>query len=522
MTQMSSIRIQEPGIARRLFTNAGLNFCGQIIVLLLNFVTVPFIVHRLGPEMFGVVVLTQTIAGFSGVLNVGIGRALNKYVSSLYWKGDIDQINDIFQTAWTIAILAGLVGVLLVVAPGRSTADIFFRGGQDVSAELISFAIWVAGCALFSTILIEVISAIPPATQRFGVKNAIQVGMSVAWFLGSVALLSAGYSVRAILIQYLILNVIGIGSYIFSSRLIVPGLRFSPRINMDALKRLIVFSLPITMSAISSLLVTRVDRFILAYYLPLAALTYYTLPYSISEKISAAVANVTSVAFPFASELYSMDAHTKVQELYMRASKIVTLVVIPLTVVLLAVPWHILRFWLGEDYAREGTMVLSLLGVSAYINALSAIPTMFSIAAGRVWTCSFFSFAASAINLSSNFLLIPVYGIDGAAWGLLFAQVMTFPFLYLVNRSLKISTWWFFSQTLLRPFGCAAVQFSVLYEIRAYINDLISLLMACLISLIVFGLSVFFEVSSREERQSISAWARGLGRFWRVRYPSDV
>ena len=99
---------------------------------------------------------------------------------------------------------------------------------------------------------------------------------------------------------------------------------------------------------------------------------------------------------------------------------------------------------------------------------------------------------------------------------------MTFPFLYLVNRSLKISTWWFFSQTLLRPFGCAAVQFSVLYEIRAYINDLISLLMACLISLIVFGLSVFFGVLSREERQSISAWARGLGRFWRVRYPSDV
>jgi len=105
---------QQTSISRRLFTNVGLNFVAQVFLALLTIVTAPYIVNRLGAELFGMVALVQTVAGFAGLLNLGIGRALTKYLSELYWKGDLDRINDFFQTAWAVCILSGLGGALLL------------------------------------------------------------------------------------------------------------------------------------------------------------------------------------------------------------------------------------------------------------------------------------------------------------------------------------------------------------------------------------------------------------------------
>lgn len=498
----------QAGVTRRLFINVALNFGAQAIVLGINFLSIPFIVHRLGPEFYGIVVLVQTLAAFSGVINAGIGRALTKYVAELYWKEDRASINRLFQTALATCLLAGMAAIIFIVAPGRSLFTSFIHGGPELTNGLISLAIEIAALTLFSTMLIDVIAAIPLAAQRFGIRNALQLLINGAWCFGSVALLATGHSVRSMLVLYLVVNVAGVAAYTLASRRIIPGLKFRPRFDGRAFRKLIMFSVPITISSISALIVVRLDRLILAYYLPLAAVTFYTLPYSLSEKLTAAVSSVTSVVFPFASELHSMSAYGEIHDLYLRATKTLTLMVLPLTVVFVSLPWEILRFWLGKDYAMEGALVLSLLGVSSYINSLSAIPTMIWIATGRVWTCAAFALATSAVNLLANLYLIPRYGIIGSAWALVISQIFVIPFLYLVNRSLGISQMRFFRETLMRPFVCATLQFALLYEIRGYITDLFDLLMVCLISLLAFGVAAFLYALTGREREGLSASIR--------------
>ena len=111
-----------------------------------------------------------------------------------------------------------------------------------------------------------------------------------------------------------------------------------------------------------------------------------------------------------------MGAHDKVHELYLRSTKLLMLVTLPITAILLAVPGPILRLWLGPEYAAQGTTVLGLLGLSTLLNAVSAVPTVTSLGVGDAWMPTTFAFASSAINLPCNLLLIPRYGINGAAF----------------------------------------------------------------------------------------------------------
>jgi O-antigen/teichoic acid export membrane protein len=501
------VQVDDPrhrtSVSQRFFSNAILNFAGQGFLLVLTFATAPYIVHHLGAELFGIVALVQTIAGFAGILNLGIARALTKYVSELYWKGDIHSINRLFQTAWATCIASGLLGFLLIAGPKNAIGRIFFRGGPEVN-HVIGFAIYVAAFGLFTSMLLEGISAIPGALQRFDVCNKVNVASGAVRYLGSVAVLALGYSVRSVLMVNLLANVLAVAIFALVSQHMIKGLKLVPTFHWASFKRLFSFSLPLFLAAISALVVTRLDRLILAYFLPLAAVTFYTLPYSLSEKAAMSVANITSVVFPFTSELHAMGSRDKVHELYLRSAKVLTLVTLPFSVILVAMPGPILRYWVGPEYAAQGAVVLSVLGIATFVNAVSAVPTVTALGVGRAWIPAGFALGSSVINVASNIILIPRYGINGAAVAVLLAQALITPaFVFVVTRMLHVSIWRFLSETFLRPMTCAGFQFAVLLLFRSYVTNLINLLLLCVASLGIYAALSLFGVISQEERTAL-------------------
>jgi O-antigen/teichoic acid export membrane protein len=495
--------VQDGQVNRRFLTSTIHNFAGQGFLLVLTFATAPYIVHHLGAELFGIVALVQTVAGFAGIVNLGIGRALTKYVSELYWKKDVQAINRLFQTAWATCVMSGVVGFVLLVGPRDTIGRLFFRGGSEVD-NVIGFAIYIAAFGLFSSMLLEAISALPGGLQRFDILNKVNIVSGTARSLGSVAVLAMGYSVRSVLIINLSANVLAIVAFALVSKKLIRGLSLLPIFHLDAFRRLFVFSLPLFVSALSSLIIVRVDRFILAYFLPLSAVTFYTLPYTISEKAAVGVANITSVVYPFTSELHSMGSHDRVHELYLRSTKILTLITLPLCVILMAIPGPILLYWLGPEYAAQGAIALSLLGAATFLNAASGVATVTSLGVGRAWMPSFFAIAASVVNVIANFVLIPRYGINGAALGALLPQALVLPiFVYVVTHQLKFSSRELFSHAFLRPMICGFLQFLVLLVFRRYVDSVITLVMLGLASLAIYGLAALYGAITREERNFI-------------------
>lgn len=500
----TSVTTAEVSVSRRFVGSTTVNYLGQGFLLVLTFITAPYTVHHLGPELFGILALVQVTAGFAGLLNLGIGRALTKYVSELFWQGEFNQINRLFQTAWATCVLAGVVGLALLIGPRETIGRLFFRGGPEVNDAVIAFALYVAAFGLFTSMLLEAISALPAALQRFGICNAVNVLAGTVRCLGPVIVLACGLSIKAVLVVSLASNLLAVAVFAIVSRTLIPGLSLLPSFSWPAFRKLVTFSLPLLLSALFALVVTRVDRFILAYYLPLAAVTFYTLPYSISEKAAIGVANITSVVFPFTSELNSMGAHDKVHELYLRSTKMLTLVTLPITALLMTIPGLILRYWLGPEYAAQGAVTLALLGAATFINAAGAVATVTSLGVGRAWMPATFAFASTAINLGSNLLLIPRYGINGAAFASLLPQLLVTPlFVLMVTRTIRFPVRELLSHAILRPLACAAPEIAVLVAFRGYVYSLGTLAFLCLISLFVYALSALFWAITVQERNAL-------------------
>ena len=82
--------------------NVGFNLIGTVTPLLVAFIAVPQLVEELGTERFGVLMLAWTAVGYFNVFDLGLGRALSKFVAEKLAK---KKTNEIPLVIWSVIIL---------------------------------------------------------------------------------------------------------------------------------------------------------------------------------------------------------------------------------------------------------------------------------------------------------------------------------------------------------------------------------------------------------------------------------
>ena len=66
---------------RRIARNVGLNLFGALAPMVAAMVAIPYLVHRLGSERFGLLSLTWLVIGYFGFFDLGLSRALAQLVA---------------------------------------------------------------------------------------------------------------------------------------------------------------------------------------------------------------------------------------------------------------------------------------------------------------------------------------------------------------------------------------------------------------------------------------------------------
>jgi O-antigen/teichoic acid export membrane protein len=71
---------------KTLTRNSFLNLFGLAVPMLAAFITIPFLIRNLGTDRFGVLNLVWLIVGYFSLFDMGIGRAITKFVSERLGK----------------------------------------------------------------------------------------------------------------------------------------------------------------------------------------------------------------------------------------------------------------------------------------------------------------------------------------------------------------------------------------------------------------------------------------------------
>lgn len=165
--------------------------------------------------------------------------------------------------------------------------------------------------------------------------------------------------------------------FVWSNRFVVEG--HGPRFDASEASHLIRFGGWVTVTSFVGPLMVIFDRFVIGAFMGAKAVTYYTVPFQITERLGIIPTSLTTAVFP---RLSTADAaeEWKTTEV---ASRALVLIVTPLFIGLLLLIEPFLQVWIGRDFAEASSGVARIVLVSFWVNFLARIPYMRLQARGR-------------------------------------------------------------------------------------------------------------------------------------------
>ncbi|MFZ8805577.1 MAG: flippase [Candidatus Calescibacterium sp.] len=420
------------------FKNAVYNVIGFIFLVVVGLITTPYIVHKLGTEIYGIYVLAISLAGILSFLDLGFGQGIIKFVSHYEAKNDFKKINEIVNTSLLINIAMGLLGGLIIFSLSDFLSKKVFKvKPEQIELAVTSFKIVSIGFVL--NLISSIFSNIPKALQRYDISVKVQ---NIVWFLSvmsSVIVLYLGYGLVEMLIFYVIFQFLGLISYFWFSKKLIRNLKLSLKFNKDVFKEIFGFSIFTAINSITGNIVFRLDKMIIAYFLGPSAVTYYQIPFTIVQMANNFVSSVIQFLFPVVSFLNSAGEKDKLKQIYIKSTKylIAFSLIVFSGLVLFGKPF--LKIWMGEEISEISYPLFVIISLVYFFISISNVGFYYYNGLGFSKINMISSFAGAISYVISAIILIPAFNIKGASLSFVFV-LLPFPvYIYILNRVLGIS-----------------------------------------------------------------------------------
>jgi O-antigen/teichoic acid export membrane protein len=404
--------------ARGLARNVLFSVATQGWIIVLSLVTIRIVVHGLGADAYGVFVIASLVLGYVAFLDLGLTPALVRSIALHRADGEADHLGRVIRSAFAALLILGVVGGLLLawLTPFAVTTLLHIPLGMHADAM---FVFYLAALAFTFNMGLVVFAAIPQGLQRLDLLSIRSAVLTTLTAIGQIAVVELGGGLRWLAIVSFASNVASLAVFGILAPRLLPGVSFRPRISLDALRELASFGAKRFVSQAAVQAIFQLDRVIVGAFLPIRAVTFYSVPLSITQRFLVFHGSITSTYFPAASELHGLRDTARMRRLYLTVLKINAVLMILLVALVGALAAPILDAWLGPEFARGSAAILTVLALGYGLTALVGLSGQLTDASGHPgWTATFVTISA-VLNIAISVILVPRVGAIGAADALL-------------------------------------------------------------------------------------------------------
>lgn len=401
----------------RLRTDLLVSYLGQGWTALMSVAFIPFYIHYLGIESYGLIGLFVLLQSWMTMLDFGLVPILSREMARAGAKATSA------ATARTLlrgAELAVGCSSLLAAATICAGSDWLAKHWLRVSAlplDVVAFAISAMGftAAVRSIEGLYRGAALGQGRQAF--VNLLGSGMATLRGVGAVAVLAwVDPTVGAFFLWQLGISVVTcavLAIEVYGELPVAEPVRKSLR-SLAAFRGFAGGMLGIT---VLSLLLTQVDKLLLSRLLPLGEYGYYALASTIATALYLLVQPVTQTYYPrFCHWLATENSYMTVAT-YHQGAQLVVALTAPAALTLFAFPTQVIDLWTrNETLASHAGPLLRPLCLGTFCNALMWIPYQMQLAHGHTKTALSVNLVAVGLVVPSVLWITPRYGSMGAAW----------------------------------------------------------------------------------------------------------
>jgi len=288
----------------------------------------------------------------------------------------------------------------------------------SLKAEAQSMFVWLAfGIPL--VFLSKSLAGVLGAAQRFDLVNAVRIPTGILTFCMPLVGIALALDLSGIVGLILGIKVLEGAAFFALDFRMYPALKnFS--VSFALLPRIFGFGFWVMVSNLVSPLLVYIDRFLIGSLRSVTALAYYAVPYEAVTRLLVIPSSLTMSLFPAFSALSAGNAQEMSHDIFVRSLKFTMVWMGPIILALMTFGGEILQFWLGSEFRTHGSMVLSILALGVFLNALAQIPFTLLHGMGRPDIPAKFHLLELPGYLVIAWFLIGRFGIEGAAaaWSL--------------------------------------------------------------------------------------------------------
>lgn len=404
---------------RSLLSNATWNAFGTLFNITITFLLAPLLIHRLGVDQWGLLLLVWSLSGVLGVANFGFGEATLRFVSHHHAAGDMAAVNRVLGATLTyyVSVCALITCALWLGAPVAAQWVKVPQGADYPVQWLIRLT-----ALLFSVgMLANAFRAIPMALHRYDVTNKVGSIQGATRSIGLLLLVLAHLDVLYLVIWEVLLACVVLLVQIVIARRMMPGLRCLPSMSLAGIREIISYSMFSFATHVFLMAWREGPKLLLGTRLGTASVAHLGTPDSVSNRLHMIVVSAIETLVPrFAGPQDHEASKNLLTVATWAAFACGAIFYVPLAVLM---P-DLLRLWISPEFARDAGWVgqilaLSLIGPAGY----AAIATLFR-GIGKPEFVTAVMAAVAIVVLIASVLMLPALGVLGVAWAYLLGTLV--------------------------------------------------------------------------------------------------
>ncbi|MEP6950980.1 MAG: oligosaccharide flippase family protein [Ginsengibacter sp.] len=484
--------------------NIAANFAGNGWAALIGLLFVPIYLKYIGAEGYGLIGIFASLQVVLSLLDSGLSTTLNKEMAMLNaLPGREQQMRNLVKTLgtiyWLLALIAGLIALCLSPLLAK-----YWVKPEELSIQTITYAFILLSVSLVFQFPCGFYSGGLLGLQRQVILNVIRIvfaslksvgALLVLMFVSKSLLTFFGWTLLIAILQAFTLK--------YFLWYYLPDARSKPIFDKQELKNIRRFAAGMIGISLTAILLTQIDKIILSRILSLEQFGYYSISCTLGLIIYQIVAPLTQSYFPKFSNLISLHKTEELKNLYHQACQMVSVLVFPVTFILVFFSKELIFIWTKNSITTENTwMTTAIYAYGTGMNGLMNIPYILTLSYG--WTkLGFYQ------NIFFLIIMIPLtiflalkYGAAGgaASWAII-NTLYFFITPHLIHKRLlqEEILHWYWKDSLKPLLACLAVIIAAKYFIPlSGLNSLEQFMLIGGVGLLAVVSSVGFAGSLRK------------------------
>ena len=407
----------------QLKTGALISYLNLIIGNIIPFIYTPIMLRVLGQAEYGLYGIAQSIMGYIGLLNFGIGGTIVRYLAKYRAEGNKNQEE---RVAGLFVKIYSVIGCLILIAGFTFAANIQIYSRSLSSSEVETLRVLVILMTINTAVFLpfSVFSSVVLAHERYIFSKLVGMLSGIVSPLLNLTLLYCGFGSVGLVVSSTILNFATYGIYTVYA---VNKLHIRPNFQKSEsglLREILKFSSFVFLASMVDILYWSTDKLIIGWAIGSVATAVYNIGASFNSYVTSLSAAISGLLIPRLTRMAVKDApKEQFTEIFIRVGRLQFIIISFIVSAFVAFGRQFLALWAGPGYEDSYYVaLLTMIPVTIPLIQNTGINILYALNKHKfrsiVYTC------IAVLNVGLTFWWVESYGIIGAAMATCLAYVL--------------------------------------------------------------------------------------------------